>query len=113
MLPYLRKGGSVIVNSNPIMPVTAVLKGSSYNGGEMIAYLKAHVDNLTVVDCNKACGEIGTPKVLNTVLLGAAVRTGELGLDIDDIKGAIAARVKPQFHKMNFTALDYSENQKG
>lgn len=32
MLPYLKKDGMVVVNSHPIMPVTAALKGTDYTG---------------------------------------------------------------------------------
>ena len=37
MLPYLKKDGMVVVNSHPIMPVTAALKGTDYTGAEMVA----------------------------------------------------------------------------
>ena len=40
MLPYLKKDGTVIVNSCPTKPVTAMLSASSYTGKEMLAYLK-------------------------------------------------------------------------
>ena len=40
MLPYLKKGGQVIVNSRFVMPVTAALSGSDYNSTNMIDYLQ-------------------------------------------------------------------------
>ena len=36
MLPYLKDGGQVVVNTHPIMPVTATLGGSDYTGKEML-----------------------------------------------------------------------------
>ena len=112
MLPYLRKGGAVIVSSNPITPVTATLRGAGYDGSEMIAYLKRNVESLLVVDCAKACAEIGSPKVLNIVLLGAALRSGALGLTRGDIVGAMTARLKPQLLDMNLRALDYAPDER-
>lgn len=107
MLPYLKKEGVVIVNSHPIKPVTSSLSNTSYSGEEMIAYLQKHVEKLVVVDCNKACEELGSSKVVNMVLLGAAVKSGEIYLEKEDIKNAIRKRVKPSFQELNFKALDY------
>ena len=58
MLPFLRRDGRMIVNSHAVKPVTSVLKDSGYDGREMIDYLKKNVDNLTVIDCERACREI-------------------------------------------------------
>lgn len=111
MLPFLREGGTVITSSREIIPVTASLSGSSYNGSEMIAYLKKQVNNLSVIDGQKACEEIGSPKVLNLLLLGAAVRSGALGLSKEDIKAAIKKRLPEKFHELNFKALAYACEQ--
>jgi indolepyruvate ferredoxin oxidoreductase beta subunit len=107
MLPYLKEGGSVIVNSHAVKPVTSVLKDSGYDGSEMIGYLKENVENLTVIDCEKACREIGSPKVTNMVLLGAAVRSGVLDFTMDEITETMKRMVKPQFQEANVAALNY------
>ena len=87
--------------------VTAALAGSNYQGGEMIDYLRSKVDNLTVVDTDAACAELGSSKIVNVLLLGAAVNSGETGLTKDDIRTAIKEKVNPKFHELNFKALDY------
>ena len=107
MLPYLKEGGQVIVSSRAIMPVTATLAGSSYNGASMLEYLQTHVSNLLVVDTEKALKEIGSAKVLNILLLGAAVASGALGLTEEDIKNAIVKKLAERFHELNFKALSY------
>lgn len=111
MLPYLKENGTVIVNSNPIKPITSMLSKQDYQGPEMIDYLKMKVRNLTVVDCEKACREIGSPKVLNMILLGAAVKTGVLDFTLDEIKETMKKMVKPQFVETNTLALDYNNYQ--
>lgn len=108
MLPYLREGGHVVVSLRAIKPVTATLSDSSYSGREMIDYLKAQVRNLTIVDGDAACRKIGSMKVLNMVLLGAAVHTGVLGLTEADIKEAIKTALPEKFHEINFRALEYT-----
>ncbi len=106
MLPYLKKDGVVIVSSRPIMPVTAALTGSDYNGDAMIDYLKSKLTNV-VVDTDKAIRDLGSSKVLNMVLLGAALESGELGITKDEIKEVITERVKPAFVELNMKAIDY------
>ncbi|MCR5177009.1 MAG: indolepyruvate oxidoreductase subunit beta [Anaerovibrio sp.] len=110
MLPYLKRGGQVIVSSKPVMPVTAALAGSNYNGSEMLDYIKAKVDNVIVIDTPKACSDLGSTKVLNLLLLGAAVESGALGLCSEDIRQVIVSRIPSRFHELNFRALEYAKN---
>ena len=107
MLPYLKKGGQVVVNTHPIMPVTATLKGSDYTGLEMTDYISENVENSLFIDGESVCHEIGSPKVLNMVMLGAAVSRGVLPFSIDDIEQTMKNTVKPQFHELNSKALHY------
>ena len=107
MLPYLRDGGQVVVNTHPIMPVTATLSGSDYTGNEMLDYLQRNVENVVLVDGNRAIEEIGSPKVLNMVMLGAAVRNGVLPFSVDDIEDTMKMTVRPQFVELNSKALRY------
>ncbi len=115
MMPFLRKGGAVITSDRPVMPVTAALKGSDYSGAEMVDYLrqleaKGDISRLVIVDTEKASIDVGSPKAVNMILLGAAARAGMLGeISIDDIREAMIAKVKPQFVEMNNKALEYVE----
>lgn len=106
MLPYLKKDGQVVVSSHPVVPVTASL-GAKYDATEMIDYLKANVANLLVIDGNKACSDVGSFKVLNLIMLGAALSTGALGFSEDEIREQILKKIPSKFHELNFTALDY------
>lgn len=111
MLPYLKEHGQVIVSSHAIMPVTSTLSGADYNGKEMILYLKKVVSNLLVVDSEKACHELGSSKVLNILLLGAAISSGALGLTEEEIQDAIKERLPEKFHDLNYRALQYFKAQ--
>ena len=108
MLPYLKEGGLVIVSSRAVMPVTAALSGMEYSGEKMLSYLQEKVENLLIVDTQAACRELGTAKVLNILLLGAAVHSNALGLSEDDIKEAIRKRLPEKLHELNFRALSYT-----
>ena len=109
MLPYLKQGGRVVVNTHPIMPVTATLQGSAYTGQEMLDYLTSQVPDAVLLDGDAACREIGSPKVLNMIMLGAAVRCGVLPFTTDEIEGIMRRTVREQFHALNSRALHYQE----
>ncbi len=112
MLPYLKPDGQMVVSSRAIMPVTATLSGSSYSGDAMIAYLREQVRGLYVVDGEQACREIGSPKVLNILLLGAAAESGALGFTEEELREVIKERLPEKFHEINFRALSYAREQK-
>lgn len=104
-LPYLKKGGCVVVCPEPIRPVTASLGGGRYGGGEMMEYLQAAADHLVVVDGLNICKECGSSKVLNVVLLGAAIASGLTGITMEEMEQAIIRRVPGKFKEMNLKAL--------
>ncbi|MCR4841017.1 MAG: indolepyruvate oxidoreductase subunit beta [Lachnospiraceae bacterium] len=110
LLPYLKEGGSVVVNSTAVMPVTAALKGSDYSGDKMIDYLKENVSDLLVIDGNAEALKLGNPKVLNVIMLGAAIKSGQLELTKEDIMDAIKAKVKPHLVEINEKALSVAWN---
>lgn len=110
-LPFLKPGGTVVVSSRPVMPVSAMIGQSSYNASEMLEYLKANVENLVIVDADKAAEDLGSAKTLNVVLLGAALQSGELGLDEEDLIGAIKEKVPEKLFALNQKALAWSREQ--
>lgn len=103
-LPYLKEGGTVIVNTRAVMPTTASL-GLHYDGDEMIEYLKKQELKLIEVEGEKVCEELGSMKVLNVVLLGAAAGSGELGITKEELKAAIETKLNPKFLELNIKAL--------
>ncbi|EOS80597.1 indolepyruvate ferredoxin oxidoreductase, beta subunit [Dorea sp. 5-2] len=107
MLPYLKENGQIIVSRRAIMPVTAALTDTPYDGEQMIGYLRKHISKLLVVDTKQACREIGSAKAINILLLGAAIHSGALGLEEDEIKEALRERLPERFHELNFRALAY------
>ena len=74
----------------------------------LLDYLKANVPNLTFVNADQACSDIGSSKVLNMVLLGAAIRTGVLDFTISEIESIMKQTLPEKFHEMNLRALNYN-----
>lgn len=104
-LEYLAPGGAMVVARKALRPVTATLSGDDYNGVAHLEHLAGCVENLVVVDGDQICLDCGNPKVLNVALLGAAVATGMLGADADEVERAIEKLVKPRFVEVNRQAL--------
>lgn len=110
-LPFLRPGGVVVSADAPVVPVSAMTGGPAYDLPAILGYLRSSVPNLTLVDAAAAARDLGSAKCLNVVLLGAAVRTGVLGLSEEDIAAAIRSRVPERFQELNARALAYTANR--
>ena len=106
-LRLLRPGGAVVVSNRPVVPVSAVTGGPAYDLDAVMGYLEGAVKNLTVVDADAAARELGSAKVLNVLLLGAAERTGALGFTVDEVRAAVHDVVPERFIALNDCALDY------
>lgn len=105
-LSYIKEDGVVIVSKKAVKPVTASLSKKVYEGKDMLDYLEKKVKRLLVVDGEKAMAELGSSKVLNVVLLGAAIASDEIDLSMDEIRAAIDAKVPEKYHELNNRALE-------
>ena len=108
LLPFLKPGGAMIVSDRAVMPVTASLGETDYRASDMLAFLSARVPDLRIIDAEKAMREVGSSKVLNLILLGAAVQSGALGLDKADLREAVRSRIAEKFHELNDRALAWA-----
>ena len=111
MLPYLKKGGTVVTGMRPVVPVTAMIGGTPYDPAVMLDFLAAHAGRLVTVDGDRALAEIGSDKVMNVLLLGVAAETGELGFDRDSLLSALKKLLPPKLHEINQKALYYKAQQ--
>jgi indolepyruvate ferredoxin oxidoreductase beta subunit len=103
-LPYLKTGGTVIVNVAAIKPVTDTLSASGYAADQMIEYLKKIPARVVFVDAEKIARECGSAKVVNMALLGAAAETGAIGIAGAEIEQA-ASSLAPKFREANLKAI--------
>ena len=110
-LPYLRPGGTVVVNPHTVAPVSAALSRTEYSGPAMIDYLRRCDCRLVVVDGDAVCAEVGSTKVLNVALIGAAAAAGALGLTLERIEAALRQSLRPKLVDMNVQALHAGARQ--
>lgn len=104
-LPYLKKGGTVIVNTKVIQPVTASLGNSQYDGNRSLDWLERTVPGLILMDGEAVCSRCGSAKVLNVAMLGAAAASGALELSLDEMEHAVRERLPERFLEINLKAL--------
>ena len=107
-ISYLKDNGTVIVNTKILQPVTASLSGKIFQINDMIDYLKKVTPNVIAVDTEVACKQLGSSKVVNTLLLGAACKADFFS--IEHIKTAMKKIVKSDFYDLNVKALEYKAN---
>ena len=116
-LPYLSRSGTVVTARTTVQPVTAVLAGAPYDGAAVIGALRsaladqAPAARLVAVDDAAVTTAVGTSRVLNMALLGAALATGGFPLALDDLREAVRACVKPQFVALTLAAIDEAARQ--
>jgi indolepyruvate ferredoxin oxidoreductase beta subunit len=106
-IDYLKADGTVIVNKKIVQPITASLSGKAFDENKMISYLEKVSAKVIAVDTELACKELGSSKVANMVLLGAASRAGFI--DLNELKAAIKELVKPDFYELNVRAIEWNK----
>jgi len=99
--PWLKPGARIVVNDLEIPPAPVLMGRASYPSG-LVDVLRARFD-ATVVKAHAIADEIGAPRVMNVVLLGAFVEAS--GLTDIDWESVIAGTVKPEFREPNIAAF--------
>ena len=104
-LAYLKKDGTVIVNSVPTKPVTESLMDTGYDGTDMIKYLQNTCKTI-VINAEDICRPLGSARYFNIAILGVAVGSGKLGIAKETVLREIEERVPAKFIDTNKTAFD-------
>lgn len=107
-LPWLKKDGTVVVNTQEISPMT-VLTGAAGYPTDILDEIKSRGVNLIAFDALGAAAEAGSERAANVALLGAASKV--IGFSRDDWNNAIKDTVKPAFVELNLNAFEIGYNQ--
>ena len=106
-LPYLKKGGTVYVNTQQIMPMPVIMGKAKYPE-DIMETLEKGAGSLKAIDALSMAEECGTVKAVNVVLLGAA--SNDLPFDEDAWIKVIEENVKPKFVELNKRAFYMGRN---
>ena len=101
-LPWLRKGGRMIVNDQRIDPMPVITGAMSYPD-DILARLRALGADVTAVDALGLACQAGSAKAANVVLLGVLSADGAFREEA--WQAALAEEVKPKFLELNRRAF--------
>ncbi|MCQ2413957.1 MAG: indolepyruvate oxidoreductase subunit beta [Clostridia bacterium] len=101
-LPFLKKGGKMIVNDQRINPMPVITGAMEYPEG--ILEELAEKTNLTAIDALKLAEEAGSVKAVNVVLIGLMAKNTALPYDL--WVETVRETVPPKFLEINLKAFD-------
>lgn len=102
-LPYLKKGGMLVVNDHQMYSMPIITGEQDYPEG-VIEYLKELIPDTLCLDAGAIAEELGNIKAQNVVLLGAMIK--KLGLNEIDWPAIIARMVPEKFKELNLKAYE-------
>lgn len=105
-IAFLKPAGRLLVNVNPIVPVTASLGNSSYQVHDIIKWLQKVSNKIVFVDGQKLCKVAGSAKVLNVVMLGVGIKAGLLPFSKEDVLQTIKENLPRKIVELNCKALE-------
>jgi len=102
--PHLKKGGTIIINDQKILPMP-VITGVAVYPDNIIDKIKQTDAKVISLDALKAATEAGSSKAVNVVLLGVFAAIS--GIDIEIWKKALQNTVPPKFLELNKKAFQF------
>lgn len=107
-LPYLKKGGTIVVNTQQIDPIP-VITGDAQYPSDIIEKLKRNDAEVIPVDALSIALDAGSVKTVNVVLMARAAKV--LGIPYDILIDTIRNNVPEKFIEMNLKAFELSYNK--
>lgn len=102
-LPFLKKGGKIIANTQQISPMPVITGAATYPE-DIVNKLENKV-NITALNALELAEKAGSSKAVNVVLLGLLAR--ETDIPYDKWTEALEKTVPEKFLQMNAKAFNY------
>lgn len=102
---YLKNGGTVVVNTNPLEPVTSLIN-HDYKLSEILVWLQKQAGRCICIDGKALCAKAGSGKVLNVLMLGILAKEGLLPFTKEQILATILVHVPEKHRKLNEKAFN-------
>ena len=109
-LPYLKKGGTVIVNTQQLDPMPVVTGAQQYPQG-LIEALRAKDVTVVAADALELAKQAGSVKAVNVVLIG--VMASRTDISKDTWLETIKSTVPEKFIELNTKAFELGYSFKG
>lgn len=105
-VPYLKKGGKIIVNDQKMDPMPVILGATDYPN-DIDAVLNANAEVIKL-DAAKLALEAGNLKAVNVVLIGVLAKSSDIAYDV--WVNTIKTTVPEKFLEVNLKAFDLGYN---
>ncbi len=109
-LPYLKKDGVIVTNTQQINPMP-VITGAAVYPENLVEKIAATGAKIIAADALAIAREAGSEKAVNVALIG--LMANALGFDHDTIREAVKMSVPEKFLEMNLKAFELGAAYKG
>lgn len=101
----IKEGGLALIGTERIPPISLGISGKEYPDVESV--LKENYPGMRylMVNSDEIAKQAGNPRTSNTVILGAAIATGVLPIDLQDVMRALDSRFTGEMLESNKKAL--------
>ena len=103
-IAYLKKGGTIITNTQKISPMPVITGAAEYPDG-IIDKIKGKGIDIIAVDALSAAEQAGSSKAVNVVLMGVLSKVLP-GIELDSWKKAVEKCVPAKVIDINEKAFD-------
>lgn len=105
-LPFLKKGGKIIVNSHTVPPASKPPESPEYNPEALLSFLEARFPGMLCLDFTRLAEEIGTHRASNVAMLGAAAGTDALPFSGEIILAVLETEIPEKHRAVNRAAFE-------
>jgi len=107
---YLRPGGIAIINDLAVPPLSVSLGNEHYPGDdEITSILKQHTENIYILEGTRRARDLGSSKILNTLMLGCLSHF--IPFEDSIWQECIAHRMPSKVVKLNITAFEQGRRE--
>lgn len=106
-MPFLKRNGVVIYNTQRFQPLSVRLGSAQYPSMDTIKTELEKVTNRVIpVDASAKAKELGLSESANVILLGRLTREGALPFDLETMKKAVQENTPSRYVDINLKALE-------
>lgn len=101
----LREGGRAIVNMGSIRPAGGMINLNHYNEDEVYRFIQNHCPDTVYIDAFNIAKYLGNSKVINVIMIGAAVAIGLLPFTQEHLENVLRHSLPKKYLDVNLRAF--------
>lgn len=105
-LPFLRKGGKILVNTHAIPPASRPPGSPEYDPSALLSFLYTNYPDIFCSDFTELAAEVGTYRAANVAMLGAAAGARVLPFSEETLKAVLDAEIPEKYKAVNKAAFE-------